>query len=144
MKNRQLQALLEYRIQQAKETLREADILEAQEAYRGALNRAYYAMFYAAVALLATKGLGTSKHSGVLSIFDREFVKTGHMSKDQSKRLHMAFECRQQHDYGEFMPVHAKLAKNIIADAKTFVEQITVYLQKKKFLDDADERSLNT
>ncbi|NJN63373.1 MAG: hypothetical protein HC795_19310 [Coleofasciculaceae cyanobacterium RL_1_1] len=34
-------------------------------------------MFYALLGLLATKGLGTSKHSGVISLFDREFVRTG-------------------------------------------------------------------
>jgi len=96
LKQDQLKALVEYRIQQAHETLRESEILEGQEAYRGALNRAYYGIFYAAVALLATKGFGSSKHSGVISLFDREFGKTGDMSKSESKRLHMAFDYRQQ------------------------------------------------
>ena len=64
MKPEQLEALLRYRIEQAHDTLREAEILLNAAALRGTINRAYYAMFYALLALLATKQLGTSKHSG--------------------------------------------------------------------------------
>lgn len=73
----QLHALVRYRLQQAVETLREARLLLDQSAWRSAQNRAYYAMFYAVSALLATRQLGSSKHSGVLGLFDREFVKPG-------------------------------------------------------------------
>jgi uncharacterized protein (UPF0332 family) len=77
----QLEALLRYRIEQAHETLREAEVLLDESALRGTVNRAYYAMFYALLALLATKQLGTSRHSGALALFDREFVKPGRMHK---------------------------------------------------------------
>ena len=62
---------------------------------RGAVSRAYYAMFYGVLALLATKGLGSSKHSGTISLFDREFVKPGDSSQGIVPSLHMAFERRQ-------------------------------------------------
>jgi uncharacterized protein (UPF0332 family) len=75
VKPEQLEDLLRYRIEQAHETLREAEILLGEEALRGAIDRAYYAMFYALLALLATRQLGTSQHSGAISLFDREFVK---------------------------------------------------------------------
>lgn len=45
--------------------------------YGVAVNRSYYAMFYAASALLASEGLARSKHSGVISAFGEHFVKTG-------------------------------------------------------------------
>lgn len=54
----QLQALVRYRLQQAAETLREASLLLDQSAWRGAQNRAYYAMFYAVLALLASEDGG--------------------------------------------------------------------------------------
>jgi len=85
MSKDQLAALLKYRIQQANETFHEAEILFNQSAYRGTINRAYYAMFYSVLALLATKKLGTSKHSGVIGLFDREFVKTGFLPRDLSR-----------------------------------------------------------
>jgi uncharacterized protein (UPF0332 family) len=49
--------LARYRLQQAKETLREAEILASEQSWRGAINRAYYAMFYAATALLRSKDI---------------------------------------------------------------------------------------
>ena len=94
MKPEQLEDLLFYRIEQAHETLREAEILLNESALRGAINRAYYAMFYALLALLATKQLGTSKHSGALALFDREFVKAGVFPRELSRSLHLAFDRR--------------------------------------------------
>lgn len=70
MKLEQLEDLLRYRMEQAHETLREGEILLGEAALRGTINRAYYAMFYALLALLAMKQLGTSKHSSALSLFD--------------------------------------------------------------------------
>ncbi|MBE9063552.1 HEPN domain-containing protein [cf. Phormidesmis sp. LEGE 11477] len=75
--NSQLQLLVRYRLAEAKETIEEAKLLLEYIAFRGSINRSYYAMLYALLGLLATRGLGTSKHSGVISLFDREFVKTG-------------------------------------------------------------------
>lgn len=52
--------------------------------YGSAINRAYYAMFYAANALLATKGIARSKHSGVIAAFREHFVKSGLIEVDYS------------------------------------------------------------
>jgi len=70
-------ALIRYRLSQARDSLREADVLLREGmSYRSVMNRLYYAMFYALLALLQDKQVGTSKHSGAISLFDREFVKT--------------------------------------------------------------------
>jgi uncharacterized protein (UPF0332 family) len=53
------------------------------------VNRAYYAIFYAANAMLATKGLERSKHSGVIATFRQHFVKTGMVEPDSSTRTSM-------------------------------------------------------
>ncbi|MFN6033100.1 MAG: HEPN domain-containing protein [Dolichospermum sp.] len=71
MINQQLKLLIEYRLSESEETLREAKILLNQSAFRGKINRSYYAMFYAALGLLATNGLGISNNSGRVSFFDR-------------------------------------------------------------------------
>lgn len=92
MKPEQLEALIGYRLEQADETLREAEILLSEAALRGAINRAYYAMFYSVLALLAMKRIGTSKHSAIIGAFDREFVKTGVFARELSRSLHLAFD----------------------------------------------------
>ncbi len=129
MSKDQLTALLRYRMQQADETFHEAEILFNQSAYRGTINRAYYAMFYSVLALLATRKLGTSKHSGVIGLFDREFVKTGLFPRELSRSLRLAFDLRQTHDYGELIEIDEQIARETLNEAKVFVSSLESYLR---------------
>lgn len=125
----QVRALVLYRLEQAVETLREADLLFEERAWRGAQNRAYYAMFYAVLALLATRQLGSSKHSGVLALFDREFVKPGLFPAELSRSLRLAFNRRQSWDYGEIGNLDPGEISEMVTGAKLFVQAIEEFLQ---------------
>jgi uncharacterized protein (UPF0332 family) len=92
------------------------------------MNRLYYAMFYAVLALLQAKEMGTSKHSGAIALFDREFVKTGAFPKEMSKALHWAFELRQKGDYMEETEVTADDVAEIRPVAEQFVESAERFL----------------
>lgn len=129
MIEKRLRELVDLRMQQAEETLHEAQILIGEHAGRGAVNRAYYAMFYAVLAILATKGLGSSKHSGVISLFDREFVKFGDLPKELSRSLHMAFELLQQADYGELAQLDELAVAQAIQEAERFVRDVQAYMK---------------
>lgn len=94
-----VEQLVQIRLQQAKESLEEAETLYHATLLRGTINRAYYAMFYAALALAIQRQETTSKHSGVIAFFDREFVKTGIFPRELSKSFHLAFQKRQGNDY---------------------------------------------
>ena len=94
--------LARHRIVRAHTALQEAGLLIEQLHFGGALNRLYYAAFYAARALLATKTLDSSRHSGVIALFQEHFVKTGLISADVARALPRAFEKRQTSDYGDF------------------------------------------
>ena len=122
--NDNLKALLTYRLEQADESIEAAELLSEHKKYRSAVSRAYYAMFYAVLALLATKSYTTSKHSGVISAFDRDFVKTGCFDKSLSKWLHDAFDLRQRADYREMFDVDASKTLEVIAHAREFVAVI--------------------
>jgi uncharacterized protein (UPF0332 family) len=128
MMDERLRELVKLRMGQATETLQEARILIAQHAGRGAVNRAYYAMFYAVLAVLATRGLGSSRHSGIISLFDREFVKPGDLPKELSRSLHLAFEQRQQADYGEVVQLDEPTARRVLEEAAVFVQKVQDYL----------------
>jgi uncharacterized protein (UPF0332 family) len=78
--------------------LHEADLLIQQQHFNGALNRVYYA----ARALLATRNLDSSRHSGVIALFQEHFVRTGLVPTDTARALPRAFEKRQTSDYGDF------------------------------------------
>ena len=87
---------------QAHETLAEADQLLASQAFRGAVNRLYYAAFYAARALLALHQVDAARHSGLINLFHQYFIKTGLVATEIGKTLSRAFEKRLSSDYGEF------------------------------------------
>ena len=60
----------------AQQSLAAAQLLLGNDYTDFAASRAYYAMFYAAEALLEGDGLSFSSHSGVISAFGREFART--------------------------------------------------------------------
>lgn len=124
-------SLIRYRLDQARESLKEADVLlTAGMSLRSVMNRLYYAMFYAVLALLQDKQAGTSKHSGAISLFDREFIKTEIFDKKFSKALHRAFELRQKGDYMEQTEVTKQDIDEIRPEAVEFVERSESYLRK--------------
>lgn len=111
MTDEHIRELADYRFQQARETLKEDDPLFAMSLWRGTINRAYYAMFYAVLALAVLRQQVTSKHSGVLAFFDREFVKRGIFPKGLSHSFHRAFESRNRNDYGEIFTLSREEAR---------------------------------
>ena len=124
--------LIEYRLTQARDSIREADVLtHSGMSRRSVMNRLYYAMFYAVLALLQEKEMGTSKHSGAIALFDREYVKTGLFPKEMSKALHRAFELRQKGDYMEESEVAAEDVTEIRSAAELLVESAKALLQNR-------------
>ena len=127
------QSLIKYRLERAEETLRDAHLLlDKGGSSASIVNRAYYAMFYAVLALLITIEKGTSKHSGVISSFDKHFVKTGIFPKELSKALHRAFDYRQMGDYRELLNIARDQAAETLHTAQQFVRDIEIYLQGDK------------
>ena len=118
-----LNKLIEYRFKQARETLTVSEELLQSCHYRDAVNRGYYAMFYCGLGLLVAKNLGSSKHSGVLSLFSRHFVKTGQISIEAGRHLREVFELRQNCDYREFVDIKKSQAEEIIENAQTFIAE---------------------
>lgn len=118
------QGLISYRLERARETLRDAELLFDQ----GGMNRAYYAMFYVVLALLIMVGVGTSKHSGVIALFDEHFVRPGKFPKEMSKVLHRAFDLRQIGDYRELLTLDEAQAEEILDAAKVFVHAVEQFL----------------
>ncbi|HLP57179.1 MAG TPA: HEPN domain-containing protein [Candidatus Deferrimicrobium sp.] len=107
---------------------RRRNFTKFRRSFRSAINRSYYAMFYSVLALICKKGMGTSKHTGVLSIFDREYVKHEIFPKEMSKLFHQAFYLRQQCDYEEFTLISKEETIEILDGAKNFLEKIKKHL----------------
>ena len=95
--------LVRYRMQNSKEKLDSAKILLENSKFKDSISRSYYAMFTAARALLATKHLDSSKHTGVVSLFNQHFVKTGIVTNDLGRMLMKGKDLRQDGDYKDFV-----------------------------------------
>lgn len=109
-------------MQLADETLLDAAASLDRDSRRACLNRAYYAAFYAASALITVLGLHSSKHQGVLSFFDREIVLAGHMKREHGRALHRLFELRSDADYEIFGTFPADEAHWAIDAAGALIE----------------------
>jgi|SRR3972149_592418 len=122
--------LIRYRLEQADASIKEAQVLlEKGMSLRSVMNRLYYAMFYAVLALLQEKQLGTAKHTGAISLFDREYIKTSIFDKELSKTLHRAFELRQKGDYMEQVEVTQSDIDEMVLKATDFVNKVKGYLR---------------
>ena len=89
-------------------------------------------MFYAASALLASKRISRSKHSGVISAFGEQFVKTGLIEIEYVKMLGRAFEARNDSDYDISFTSNRQLAERLSGEAKRFVARAERYLQEAR------------
>jgi uncharacterized protein (UPF0332 family) len=122
-----IEMLFEYRAEQAKTTLAEAEkMLGENFSPRSIINRAYYAMFYMVLALFLKTGMTSksSKHSGVLGIFDHEFVASGKIDKEYSRMIHRMFDRRIDFDYKEYVRADLGEAKIAVDCAKKFIAEI--------------------
>ena len=113
--------LAHHRMARAHGALDEADLLIGQRHLRGALNRLYYAAFYAARALPATRNLDSSRHSGVIALFQEHFVRTELIPNDIARALPRAFEKRQTSDYGDFSEPTREEVLSLRDQARAFV-----------------------
>ncbi|OHB38378.1 MAG: hypothetical protein A2Y09_09605 [Planctomycetes bacterium GWA2_39_15] len=127
------ETLLSYRLKQAEETLLDAEkMLQNNLSPRSITNRAYYSMFYAVLALFLKEDVNikTSKHAGVLSLFNKEFVHPGKLDKSYSKMLHKLFDARQEGDYKELVMITTQDAAEYIRIAKEFLNGIKGFIEK--------------
>ena len=131
MKNEDVSTLIKYRMAQAQVALEDAKfLLDGDRSPQSIVNRAYYAMFYAVLALLQKIDKVPSKHTGVISLFDTEFALKGIFPRELSKDFHKAFELRQVSDYKTFKPISKEKAQESLTNAARFVGAVKDYFDK--------------
>jgi len=129
VKDEETLGLITYRLEQARNALDDAKfLLDGNRSPQSIINRSYYAMFYATLALLQKIGKVPSKHSGVISLFDTEFALQGIFPKELSKDFHKAFELRQLSDYKVIEDSSLLKSEEVLNNAVRFVETVRNYL----------------
>ncbi|MBI3950529.1 MAG: HEPN domain-containing protein [Acidobacteria bacterium] len=111
-------------LEKAERSLQAARALLKQEYVEEACSRAYYAMFYAAQALLKYHGIQVKKHSAVIAMFGEHFAKTGMIDPKYHRLLIDAREDRELVDYNVFATVDQDLAEERVNTAEEFIEEV--------------------
>lgn len=107
--------------------------------FRATVNRAYYAIFYAASAMLLTIELERRKHSGVISAFRKHFIKSGLIEAEYSNIYGETLVVRENADYAIELPIDLDTAKLALQQAGRFVQRMREYLIKEGFWNETVE-----
>lgn len=116
--------LVSYRMTRSIETMEDAHILAEAGRWNACVNRLYYACFYAISALLAGHGLSSTKHTGIRSLFNRHYVKTGKVPKNLARIYNDLFEKRQEGDYIDFVVFQESNVLPWISKAEQLLDHI--------------------
>jgi uncharacterized protein (UPF0332 family) len=126
----EVRVLALHRLTRAREAFAEGEQPLGTNALTGATNRFYCAAFHAPRAFLATREVDSSKHSGVISLFQRHFVRTGVVAMGAAQALPRAFEKRQKTDYGDFSTTAPEEVRQIRAEVQAFVDECARVLDR--------------
>jgi uncharacterized protein (UPF0332 family) len=113
--------LINYRLKRAKDTLHEVDDLIKLGYYQTAVNRLYYACFYAISALFVQSNIKTRTHSGVRQMFGQHFIQTGVISKELGKYYSTLFEKRITGDYDDFIDIDKETVEMLVEPATQLI-----------------------
>ncbi|GET43146.1 HEPN domain-containing protein [Microseira wollei] len=78
----------------AKEELKTAQLLLDNPRDRACISRSYYAIYYAAEALLESKNINSRTHKGIIKLFGEHFIKTGELPTELAKAFSDTYELR--------------------------------------------------
>jgi len=116
--------LVKYRISKAKETLDEIPIHIENKLWNTAINRLYYACYYAVIALLIDKDIKATTHAGARQMFGLHFVKPGIVEKDLGKFYSDIFDMRQKGDYEDYIEFGQEDVLDMVEPAKKLIDNI--------------------
>lgn len=103
MKTPNVNDLVQYRFMRAFNSLNDAKLLAEHESWNSAVNRLYYACFYAVNALLIHHGFEPKSHNGVKTIFFKEFIANEKISKEYGYLYSDLMDWRSQSNYADFI-----------------------------------------
>jgi uncharacterized protein (UPF0332 family) len=98
------------------------------------VNRIYYACFYSVSALLLAKGYASSKHSGVMSLFDRLWIKPRRLPEAAGDFYHAMFDRRQEGDYHDMDEFDRADLESWLGEARAFVGQVHAWFRDNEGL----------
>lgn len=119
--------LVLYRLQTARSDLKSDRILLEAGEYRGANNRAYYAIFHAINAVHAVSGKAYKRHKDAIGSFNKDYVKTEIFPREIGRKIAEAEEIRHVSDYDDFYIASREESQRQVAVAEEFLQMAEQY-----------------
>ena len=120
--------IVKYRIENAETTLNEGLSHRGNGFYNTAINRMYYACYYAASALLIANAITVKSHEGVRQQLGLHFVQSGILSSEQGRFYSRLFSKRSTGDYEDFTTHTLETVDELYPSAKQFIETAKSYI----------------
>ena len=119
-----------YRIESAYKTYKAAKILADNGFWDSAVNRLYYALFYAVNALLVINGIHSKSHSGMKSQFSIHFIKTGKFEKNYGRLLNEMYDWRRKGDYENIFDFDSESVQPLFNPVYEMIQEIEKEIHK--------------
>ncbi len=111
-----------------------AEVVDYQienQLWNTAVNRLYYACYYAVSALLYSKDFNSKTHSGTKRLFEQHFINTGIISTEAANFYARLFGMRQNADYEDEIDYEREDVIILVQPAKDLIASIESILTKE-------------
>ncbi len=119
------EALIKYRLDKANQALKEADFLASSDFFDAAINRLYFAVYYAACALMLRDDVEAYTHNDIKRMLSLKFILKGELDRDYGKIYQILFNCYQTVEYEDFTYYDKESFEELQPLAKKFINEVS-------------------
>ena len=124
MINNEIDKFISYRMDKADEVYGAAVLLYDAGQWNSAVNRLYYACFYAVSALLLKRGVGAKSHAGVIAKFSECVVRTGEVTADEYRVYSKLLNWRTKGDYSDMFDFSKEDLDDVLQPTRLFIDKV--------------------
>lgn len=126
----EMQEFIDYRLSKSEEVYQAAILLYNAGQWNSAVNRLYYACFYASSALLLKRGVGAKSHAGVIAKFSETVVRTGEISADEYRVYSKLLNWRTKGDYSDMFDFSKDDLDDVLQPVRIFLNRVRQIIEK--------------
>ena len=120
-----IESLAAYRLERASKTIQEAVDLLEKDHFNAAVNRLYYACYYAVSALLAKNNIQVHTHAGAKQMFGMNFIVNDELPRKYNVIYAELFDKRHSGDYDDFLYFDRETVERLLPESKEFIDAVS-------------------
>lgn len=123
--------LILYKLEKSEKAIEESSLLADSGYYNTAINRLYYAAYYAASALMLEYSIDAATHKGIKTMLGLKFIHPGLLNRENGLIYQRLFDSRQAGDYEDFVYYDKESYYELLPLAKQFIEEVTSLIKDR-------------